>query len=132
MKNLKTKNDGNKIVHKDFEITDGQLVKYKGKGGNVVIPDSVTEIRAYAFGGCSGLTSITIPDSVTFIEERAFSGCSGLESITIPYSLMDSDIGLWVSIVFDKAVKIYCHRKEPLEWPKGWDRYLKGRIIWDK
>lgn len=109
MKNLKTKYDGNKIAHKDFEITDGQLVKYKGKGGNVVIPGSVTSIG-----------------------ERAFSGCSGLTRITIPDSLMDSDIGLWASIIFDKAVKIYCHSKEPLEWPKYWDRYLKGRIIWDK
>ena len=39
---------------------------------NSVIPQEVTSIGAYAFAGCSGLTSITIPDSVTSIEASAF------------------------------------------------------------
>ena len=51
----------------------------------LVIPDSVTEIKDYAFSGCTGLTSVTIPDSVTSIGSGAFSGCSSLESITIPF-----------------------------------------------
>ena len=51
---------------------------------DLVIPDSVTEIKSYAFYGCAGLTSVTIPNSVTCISEGAFSGCSSLESITIP------------------------------------------------
>ena len=53
--------------------------------GELIIPDSVTEIKEYAFSGCAGLTSVTIPDSVTSIGEGAFSGCSSLESITIPF-----------------------------------------------
>ena len=44
---------------------------------------TATKISAYAFGGCSGLTSVTIPDSVTSIGNGAFLGCSGLESITV-------------------------------------------------
>ena len=51
---------------------------------NTVIPDSVTNIGKYAFGGCSSLESIEIPDSVTSIGWGAFSGCSSLESIEIP------------------------------------------------
>ena len=51
------------------------------------IPDGVTEIKKYAFSGCSGLTSITIPNSVTSIGEDAFKGCSGLTSIIIPNSV---------------------------------------------
>ena len=54
---------------------------------NLVIPDGVTEIKAYAFYGCSGLTSITIPNGVTSIGNRAFYGCSGLTSVTIGNSV---------------------------------------------
>ena len=54
---------------------------------NLVIPNTVNEIKDYAFEGCTGLTSVTIPNSVTSIGESAFSGCSGLTSITIPNSV---------------------------------------------
>ena len=56
---------------------------------NSVIPNdgSVTSIGDYAFGGCSGLTSITIPDSVTSIGYYAFSYCSSLTSVIIPNSV---------------------------------------------
>ena len=50
---------------------------------NLVIPNSVTSIRNYAFYSCSGLTSVTIGNSVTTIGTKAFSGCSGLTSVTI-------------------------------------------------
>ncbi len=48
---------------------------------------SVTSIGDNAFGGCSGLTSITISNSVASIGDYAFSGCSGLTSVTIPNSV---------------------------------------------
>ena len=50
----------------------------------LIIPDGVTSIGAYAFSGCDGLTSITIPDRVTSIGEGAFFNCWNLTSITIP------------------------------------------------
>ena len=50
---------------------------------NSTIPSSVTTIGQYAFGWCTGLTSITIPNSVTNIEYMAFMGCSNLSSIII-------------------------------------------------
>ena len=50
---------------------------------SIEIPNSVTSIGNYAFCECSGLTSIEIPNSVTSIGESAFSVCSGLESITV-------------------------------------------------
>ena len=53
----------------------------------LIIPDSVTSIRAGAFKNCSSLTSVTIPDGVTSIGEYAFSCCSGLTSVTIPDSV---------------------------------------------
>lgn len=48
---------------------------------SVTIPDSVTSIGNYVFGGCSGLTSVTIPDRVTSIGSSAFSGCTGLKTV---------------------------------------------------
>ncbi len=57
------------------------------KGGiNTIIPNSVTSIGDWAFGGCTRLTSINIPNSVTTIGEAAFTEC-GLTSVTIPNSV---------------------------------------------
>ena len=56
---------------------------------NTIIPTSVTSIGEGAFGGCSGLTSLTIPTSVTSIGSSAFEFCSGLTSITLPNSVTD-------------------------------------------
>ncbi len=50
---------------------------------DLVIPNSVTSIGDYAFGGCTGLTEVTIPNSVTEIGSEAFKGCTGLTSVTI-------------------------------------------------
>ena len=53
----------------------------------IVIPDTVTEIKDYAFCSFEGITSVTIPDSVTSIGEGAFSSCTSLISVTIPDSV---------------------------------------------
>lgn len=54
---------------------------------NLVIPDSVTEIKQYAFIGLTNLTSVTIGNSVINIYESAFDGCSNLTTINIPNSV---------------------------------------------
>ena len=61
-------------------LNDGLLTE-------LVIPDTVIAIKAYAFIGCSGLTSVTIGNNVATIGNYAFYGCSGLASITIPDSV---------------------------------------------
>ena len=74
-------------IKREFEIKNGGLEKYKGKGGDVVIPDSVTEICYGAFEDCTSLTSVIIPDSVTAIGYGAFHNCKSLTSIVIGNSV---------------------------------------------
>ena len=71
------------MSNNDFVIENGVLTKYTGAGGDVVIPDGVTEIGQTAFFGCKGLTSITIPGSVKKIGPEAFLYCSELISVDI-------------------------------------------------
>ena len=54
---------------------------------NVIIPNTVIEIRNNAFRECTGLTSVTIPNSVTSLAAELFRGCTGLTSVTIPNSV---------------------------------------------
>ena len=71
----------NPLYYAHHLFLNGEEVK------DLVIPNSVTSIKYYAFYGCSGLTSVTIPNSVTSIGDGAFWNCSGLTSITIPNSV---------------------------------------------
>ena len=71
-------------------IKDGELIAFAPAGlTSYTIPNSVTNIGASAFRGCSSLTSITIPNSVTSIGASAFRGCSSLTSINIPNSVTE-------------------------------------------
>ena len=54
---------------------------------SIKIFKNVISIGRYAFKGCSSLKNITIPDSVTSIGDGVLWGCSSLESITIPDSI---------------------------------------------
>ena len=56
---------------------------------DLVIPDDVTTIRDYAFGYCTGLTSVTIPNSVTTIGDYAFYNCKNLKTV---FNLSDLNI----------------------------------------
>ena len=49
---------------------------------NLVIPDSVKEIKGYVFERCIGLKSVVIPNSVDSISPYAFKGCDSLTSVT--------------------------------------------------
>ena len=77
--------DDKNVVIPDGVTTIGAYAFYGRRSlSSVTIPDSVTTIGAYAFDWCSSLKSITIPDSVKSIEKGAFHWCSGLDSVTIP------------------------------------------------
>jgi len=54
-----------------------------GRGGNYVIPSSVTNIGSYAFFWCDSLQGVTIPNNVANIESHAFSRCFSLTNATM-------------------------------------------------
>ena len=56
---------------------------------SVTLPDGITSIGANAFAGCSKLTSFTIPDGITKIEQGTFSSCNNLKEVIIPNSVTD-------------------------------------------
>lgn len=68
----------------EFVTVNGILLDYRGKGGEVVLPENVTDIAEFAFYGCTGLTGVTIPKGLTSIENFTFYGCTGLTGMTIP------------------------------------------------
>ena len=61
------------------------------KVANLAIPSDVTEIKAYTFNNCSGITSITIPNSVISIGRCAFYYCTDLTSIEVSKSVTNID-----------------------------------------
>lgn len=68
----------------DFQIENGCLTKYKGGGGDVVLPEGIKEIGQDAFRQCAGLTGIYIPDGAAKIGAQAFWGCIDLKRVSLP------------------------------------------------
>lgn len=61
-----------------------QLIQYPiAVGGSYVVPGTVQDIGAGAFGDAFGLTSVVIPNSVTNIEEQAFYSCVDLSAVLL-------------------------------------------------
>ncbi len=83
----------NLYVELTYEIfPENQSSNYNNLGGSLVIPERVnysdetflvTSIGLRAFGGCSGVTSVTIPNSVTSIGSEAFWECANLTTAKI-------------------------------------------------
>ena len=93
-----------------FTIVNGELKKYTGTGGDIVLPtevrivgdmafykneritsvtfhSGVKEIFSHAFEGCKNLKSVALNDGLERIEPWAFSECTSLTYIKIPASV---------------------------------------------
>ena len=84
--------DGKCVIEFDAPITKIPANAFYIKNsltGDLVIPNSVTEIGDQAFAGCTGFTGdLTIPNSVTNIGISAFYNCTGFTgNLTIPNSV---------------------------------------------
>ncbi len=91
---------------------------------SITIPDSVTEIGAYAFRKCISLSDISLPDSITKIEDYTFHRCENLTSVTIPESVTQiggsafTNCDNLTNIMIPSSVKVI-------------ERYALGYYLWD-
>ena len=101
----------------DFIIENGVLKKYVGPGGELVIPEGVTEIAKTAFADCAALSHIKLPDSLKYLDPKIFKdtsvlklqatkegGCTYLENF-----LIDSDKDVQDVVVRPGTVMICAH-----------------------
>ena len=51
------------------------------------LPDTIREMGAYAFGGCSALEVIHLPENLTVLPDHLFAGCISLKQIALPPQL---------------------------------------------
>lgn len=71
----------NGILFADSQTT---LLQYPcGLGGSYIIPTTVTDIVAQAFGFCINLSNVTVPASVLSIGGNAFESCGRLTAIMV-------------------------------------------------
>ena len=70
----------------DFVIQGKTLVKYRGMGGEVTVPEGVEVLAQWAFES-SYVTKVNLPETLKEIECYCFYGCRELEDITLPASL---------------------------------------------
>lgn len=81
----------------NFICDDGILYNHKksviyqvlaGRTNSVYnMPDSVEEVKKYAFWGCQNLKNVNVSSNLKEIGDYAFSNASALESIVLPYSI---------------------------------------------
>lgn len=79
------------VDEEDFVVEDGVLTKYKGKGGDVIIPNSVKAIGDSAFYANDSVKTVLLPDSVLTIGKSAFEGCTKMQKINFPDGLLSME-----------------------------------------
>ena len=80
-----------KVVIEEGIHDIGQMAFYELPNlREVVLPESIVEIRNYAFKNCKSLTTINL-EGVDFIREGAFYGCSALENVTFAKNVVIED-----------------------------------------
>lgn len=81
------KTDREYVIPDSIECISGHAFFGAVNLKEVYIPDSVTEIREFAFYGCN-MNSIIIPENLEIIEEHVF-GCTAMNRITIPDNIVE-------------------------------------------
>lgn len=93
------------IIINNCLYTYNKLKTWAHAGGNIEIPDNVTEIAAHVFTAAR-MSSITLPNGLKVIGEKAFERCSFLGEVTIPGSVESVKSGAFIDCSALKTVKL--------------------------
>jgi hypothetical protein len=70
-----------------------------GSFGEVILPNTLTDLGPYPFYSCSNLTKINIQDTqIVNYAQNAFPQCSKLNNITMPHTLKELGFGTFSSM----------------------------------
>ncbi len=69
----------------DTTATIGKYAFYQYGGTELIFPEGVTEIGEHAFDCCENLERISLPDSLQELDAGVFFGCSSLREIAVPF-----------------------------------------------
>lgn len=109
---------------------------------NLVIPNTVTNINAYAFSGCTALETIVFDNGLIELPFYAFDQCTALKSVTLATPL--SEIGMYAfmgctdleNLIIPESVTVignnafnYCLALETLTLPGAVESFGKDAII---
>ena len=125
--------DANPLRYAHHLFLNGQEIK------DLIIPETISQIRNFTFNGgsgftsvdlgnvtsigwasfslCTGLKTINFGKSLTTIENSAFSSCTGLKSLTFPRSL--AQIGYYAFEECDSLTSVRCLSFIPPELQDG-------------
>lgn len=86
---------------------DGSAFLHSAISGNLVLPDNLEYIGAFAFYRCSGLTgSLVIPDKITSIYVNTFALCGFTGTLTLPKRLVTIDMSAFADTPFKGELNI--------------------------
>jgi hypothetical protein len=108
LKELKVSPENTSFALQDDYLLSGDRtklyfpVKYTGQP----IPDTVTSIGEFAFGGNNDITELDLSDNITDIEEGAFKNCGNLKKVHLPASLTSISKGVFYDCAKLKSINI--------------------------
>jgi len=120
-------NDSNNWENGVLYVDNHLIVAKSSVSSHYEIKDGTKSIACYAFYNRDNLTSITIPNSVSCIGSYAFGGCNNLKNVYI------NDIAAWCNINFRSGSSqdyyVTQYSSNPLNY--GANLYLNNELVTD-
>ena len=104
-----TPNSSNPLKYAENLYLNGNLVT------ELVIPENVTKINAFAFNGCTSITKVIIHDNITYIGRDAFADCTNLTTAILGNGITANSINHQAFSKCDNLATVYYSGDEN-EW----------------